>query len=50
MRRDFVENFVFPNIQANGLYEHVYLLGTSIARPCIVKVRRVGIERCLRCF
>jgi len=26
-----------PTIQANGLYENVYLMGTSIARPCIIK-------------
>ncbi len=32
-----MENFIVPTIQANGLYENVYLMGTSIARPCIVK-------------
>jgi argininosuccinate synthase len=32
-----VENFVVPHVQANGLYENVYLMGTAIARPCIVK-------------
>jgi argininosuccinate synthase len=32
-----MDNFIVPTIQANGLYENVYLMGTSIARPCIVK-------------
>ena len=47
-RVDFVENFVFPTIQANGLYENVYLMGTSIARPCIVKnaMKYVKSEGC----
>ena len=35
LREDFVENYVFKSIQANALYEGRYLLGTSIARPCI---------------
>lgn len=35
--QDFLENFIVPTIQANGLYENVYLMGTSIARPCIIK-------------
>ena len=37
MIKDFLENFIVPTIQANGLYENVYLMGTSIARPCIIK-------------
>ena len=36
-RQDFVDNFIVPHVQANGLYENVYLMGTAIARPCIVK-------------
>lgn len=31
----FVKDYIFPAIKANALYEGVYLLGTSLARPCI---------------
>ncbi|CAG8675149.1 8322_t:CDS:2, partial [Dentiscutata erythropus] len=37
LRRVFVEELIFPTIQANAIYENVYLLGTSIARPVIAK-------------
>ncbi|MFK8000465.1 MAG: argininosuccinate synthase [Polyangiales bacterium] len=37
VRKDFVENYVFPMLRSNALYEGEYLLGTSIARPCIAK-------------
>ncbi|MEM7170129.1 MAG: argininosuccinate synthase [Pseudomonadota bacterium] len=37
LREDFVANYVFPMFRANSLYEGVYLLGTSIARPLIAK-------------
>jgi argininosuccinate synthase len=37
IRKDFVENFIFPSIQANGIYEDRYLLGTSLARYPIAK-------------
>jgi len=37
LRSDFVENYVFESIKCNGIYEGRYLLGTSIARPCIAK-------------
>jgi argininosuccinate synthase len=37
LREEFVENYVFPMFRANALYEGVYLLGTSIARPLIAK-------------
>ena len=37
MRETFLEEFVFPALQANLIYEDRYLLGTAIARPCIVK-------------
>ena len=42
LREEFVRDFVFPMFQANALYEGVYLLGTSIARPLIAK-RQVEI-------
>ena len=37
LREEFVHDFVFPMFRANALYEGVYLLGTSIARPLIAK-------------
>ncbi len=37
MREEFVRDFVFPMFRANAVYEGVYLLGTSIARPLIAK-------------
>ena len=37
LREEFVANYVFPMFRANALYEGVYLLGTSIARPLIAK-------------
>ena len=37
LREEFVNNFVFPMFRANALYEGLYLLGTSIARPLIAK-------------
>ena len=37
LRKEFVEGYVFEAIKCNALYEGRYLLGTSIARPCIAK-------------
>jgi argininosuccinate synthase len=37
LREEFVRDFVFPMFRAGALYEGVYLLGTSIARPLIAK-------------
>ena len=37
LREEFISDFVFPMFRANALYEGVYLLGTSIARPLISK-------------
>jgi len=37
IREEFVRDFVFPMFRANALYEGLYLLGTSIARPLISK-------------
>ena len=37
LREEFVKDFVFPMFRSNPLYEGVYLLGTSIARPLIAK-------------
>ena len=44
MREEFVRDFVFPMFRANAVYEGVYLLGTSIARPLIAK-RQIEIAR-----
>lgn len=44
LREEFVRDFVFPMFRANALYEGVYLLGTSIARPLISK-RQIEIAR-----
>lgn len=37
LRETFVRDFVFPALRANALYEGDYLLGTSLARPCIIQ-------------
>ena len=37
LREEFVREYVYPMFRANALYEGVYLLGTSIARPLIAK-------------
>ena len=37
LRNIFVKDYIFPMIRANAVYEGVYLLGTSIARPLIAK-------------
>jgi argininosuccinate synthase len=37
LREEFVRDYVFPMFRMNALYEGVYLLGTSIARPLIAK-------------
>jgi argininosuccinate synthase len=37
LREKFVRDFVFPAIRANAVYEGEYLLGTSLARPCIIE-------------
>jgi argininosuccinate synthase len=49
LREEFVREYVFPMFRANALYEGVYLLGTSIARPLIAKKQieiaaRVGAD------
>jgi len=37
LRQEFLTDYVFPAIQAGAVYEHKYLLGTSLARPIIAK-------------
>ncbi|KAK6305291.1 hypothetical protein J4Q44_G00240710 [Coregonus suidteri] len=44
LRAEFVEDFIWPSVQANAIYEDRYLLGTSVARPCIAR-RQIQIAR-----
>jgi argininosuccinate synthase len=49
LKEEFVRDYVFPMMRANALYEGLYLLGTSIARPLIAKrqieiAHRVGAD------
>ena len=44
LREEFVRDYVFPMMRANAVYEGVYLLGTSIARPLIAK-KQIEIAR-----
>src|SRR5438270_204502 len=44
LRREFVEEYVWTAVKANAVYEGVYLLGTSLARPVIAK-RQIEIAR-----
>lgn len=49
LRREFIEEFIFPSIQANAIYEDRYMLGTALARPCIARrqieiAKRVGAD------
>ncbi len=44
LREEFVRDYVFPMFRANAVYEGLYLLGTSIARPLIAK-KQIEIAR-----
>jgi len=37
LREEFLTGYVFPSLKAGAVYEHKYLLGTSMARPVIAK-------------
>jgi argininosuccinate synthase len=37
LREEFLKGYVFPALKAGAVYEHKYLLGTSLARPVIAK-------------
>ncbi len=39
LREEFVRDYVFPAVRAGAVYEHKYLLGTSLARPVIAKAQ-----------
>ncbi|XP_068608893.1 argininosuccinate synthase [Brachionichthys hirsutus] len=44
LRAEFVEDFIWPAVRANAVYEDRYLMGTAIARPCIAR-RQVEIAQ-----
>ncbi|KAH6570146.1 argininosuccinate synthase [Batrachochytrium salamandrivorans] len=48
LRKEFVEDLVWPAVQANLLYEGVYLLGTALARPVIARkqIEIATLENC----
>ena len=52
LREEFLTGYVFPALQAGAVYEHKYLLGTSLARPVIAKhqVEVAVARRCDRRF
>ena len=37
LKKEFIEDYVWPTLKAQAVYENKYLLGTSFARPCIAK-------------
>jgi argininosuccinate synthase len=49
LKENFATNYIFPMIQAGAIYEGRYLLGTSIARPCItadmIKIAMISIHQ-----
>src|SRR3989304_7620119 len=47
--KEFVENYIFPSIKANGLYEGKYPLGTALARP-LIAAKLVEIAEKEGCF
>ncbi|KAK4995210.1 argininosuccinate synthetase [Elasticomyces elasticus] len=49
LKREFVEKLCFPAIQANAIYENVYLLGTSLARPVIAQ-GQIAVAQKEGCF
>ncbi len=49
LKNIFVKDYVFPMIRAHAVYEGIYLLGTSIARPLIAK-RQIAIAKKFKAF
>ncbi|KAJ5173089.1 hypothetical protein N7492_005682 [Penicillium capsulatum] len=49
LRREFIEELCFPAIACNAVYENVYLLGTSLARPVIARAQ-IDIAHREGCF
>ena len=48
MRQEFVSNYLWKLVRSGGVYEHKYLLGTSIARPLLAK-RQVEVALATGC-
>jgi argininosuccinate synthase len=44
LRDEFVRDYVWTSVKANAIYEGVYLMGTSLARPVIAK-RQIEIAQ-----
>src|SRR5262249_35075449 len=45
VQKEFVEDYIFPSIQAHAIYEGKYLLGTALARPLIaIKMVELGLK------
>ncbi len=49
LKNTFVKDYVFPMVRAHAVYEGVYFLGTSIARPLIAK-RQIAIAKKFKAF
>ena len=49
LKNVFVKEYVFPMIRSHAVYEGIYLLGTSIARPLIAK-RQIAIAKKFKAF
>jgi len=49
LKDTFVKDYVYPMIRGHALYEGVYLLGTSIARPLIAK-RQIAIAKKFKAY
>ena len=48
LREEFVKDFVWTAVKANALYEGVYLLGTSLARPLLPNARSKSLKKKVR--
>ncbi|KAK3046489.1 argininosuccinate synthetase [Extremus antarcticus] len=49
LRREFIEQLCYPAIACNAIYENVYLLGTSLARPVIARAQ-IAVAQKENCF
>ena len=45
LKGEFARDFVFPALRANAVYEGVYLMGTSLARPLIAKAQMEIVKK-----
>ncbi|KAF2221164.1 argininosuccinate synthase [Elsinoe ampelina] len=49
LRKEFIEELCWPAVQSNAIYENVYLLGTSLARPVIARAQ-IKVAQAEGCF